>query len=54
MRVGVILFTVGLLVAFGAAGLLVLNVIESGPAAIIGIVGIGLIGAAAAARNPRR
>jgi hypothetical protein len=46
-----IVFVVGLLVALGAATLLVLNVIESGPAALIGIVGIGLIGASARARR---
>ena len=48
MRVSLVLFVVGLLVAFGAAGLLVLNVIESGPAAVVGILGIGLIGASGA------
>ena len=49
-----ILFAAGLLVALVAAGLLVLNVIESGPAAAIGIVGIGLIGASGAAAAGRR
>jgi len=44
----VALFVAGLLIALLAAGLLVLNVIESGPAAAFGIVGIGLIGAAGA------
>ena len=44
----VALFVAGLLIALIAAGLLVLDVIESGPAAAVGIVGIGLIGAAGA------
>ena len=44
----VALFVAGLLITLLAAGLLVLNVIESGPAAAFGIVGIGLIGAAGA------
>lgn len=42
----VALFVAGLLIALLAAGLLVANIIESGPAAILGIVGIGLIGGA--------
>ena len=37
------LFMVGLIIVISAAGLLVMNVIESGVAAMIGIVGIGLI-----------
>jgi len=53
-----VLFVVGLLIALLAAGLLLLNVIDSGPAAAFGIVGIGLIGAAgapiAAAASTRR
>jgi hypothetical protein len=40
-----ILFIVGIGIALAAAGLLLLNIIESGVAAMIGIVGIGLIGA---------
>jgi hypothetical protein len=40
-----ILFIVGLCIAIGAAALLFLDIIESGVAALIGIVGIGLIGA---------
>lgn len=54
----VALFVAGLLIALLAAGLLVLNVIESGPAAAFGIVGVcliggagGLIAAAAGARH---
>jgi hypothetical protein len=34
-----------LVIAIGVAGLLVMGVIESGVAAVIGIVGIGLIAA---------
>lgn len=41
------MFVAGLLVALAAAGLLLLNVIESGPAAAVGILGIGLIAASA-------
>ena len=39
------LFVLGLVIAVGAAILLVMNVIESGVAAMIGIIGIGLIAA---------
>ena len=39
------LFIVGLIIVISAAGLLVMRVIESGVAAMIGIVGIGLIAA---------
>lgn len=45
------MFAVGLLIALIAAALLVLNVIESGIAALVGIIGIGLI--AASARRTR-
>jgi len=38
-----ILFIAGLSIALTAAALLVLNIIESGVAAMIGIIGIGLI-----------
>jgi len=38
-----ILFIVGLCIALAAAGFLFLNIIESGVAAVIGILGIGLI-----------
>ena len=44
------LLVIGLLIALGAAALLFLGVIDSGPAALIGIVGIGVIGAAGATR----
>jgi hypothetical protein len=40
-----ILFIVGLCIALAAAALLFLNIIEAGVAAMIGILGIGLIGA---------
>jgi hypothetical protein len=53
MEMDRIFFVVGLLIALGAAALLVLDVIESGPAALIGIVGIGLIAASAQARRRR-
>ena len=38
-----ILFIVGLYIALAAAALLFLNILESGVAALIGILGIGLI-----------
>ena len=44
-NVNLSLFIVGLVIAIGAGGLLVMDVIESGVAAMIGIVGIGLIAA---------
>ena len=43
----------GLVIALVAAGLLFLGAIDPGPAALIGIVGIGLIGAGGAARAQR-
>jgi len=39
------LFTIGLLIVGVAAALLLMDIIESGVAALIGIVGIGLIAA---------
>jgi hypothetical protein len=48
-----VIFMAGLLVALGAAALLFLGFIESGPAAMIGIVGIGLL-SASAIRKPLR
>jgi len=45
------LFAAGILVALAAAGLLLLGVIESGPAAAFGILGIGLISAAGRGRR---
>lgn len=44
------LFVIGLLVVVVAASLLVLDVIESGVAALIGIVGIGLIAASGSSK----
>ena len=44
------LFVIGLLVVVVAAALLVLDVIESGVAALIGIVGIGLIAASGSSK----
>ena len=38
-----ILFMAGLSIALAAAALLFLNIIESGVAAMIGIIGLGLI-----------
>ena len=48
MKVNKTTFGLGLLIALTAAILLFFGVIESGVAAIIGIVGIGLIGASGA------
>ena len=45
MNVNKTMFGLGLLIALTAATLLFLGVIESGVAALIGIVGIGLIAA---------
>ena len=45
-----VLLAIGLLVAVGAATLLFLGLIDSGPAAPVGIVGIGLIAAAGGVR----
>ena len=42
------MFGLGLSIALGAAALLFFGVIESGVAAVIGIVGIGLIAASGA------
>lgn len=39
------LFIAGLVIVMGAAVLLVMNVIESGVAAMVGMIGIGLIAA---------
>ena len=48
MNINKITFGMGLLIALTAATLLFLGVIESGVAAAIGIVGIGLIGGSGA------
>ena len=45
MNINKTVFGLGLLIALGAATLLFLGVIESGVAAFIGIIGIGLIAA---------
>jgi hypothetical protein len=39
---------IGLLIAVIAAGLLFLGVIDAGPAALVGIIGLGLMGTSAA------
>ena len=44
-------FFIGLAICLIAAALLLLNVIESGIAALIGIVGIGLIATSAVAKK---
>lgn len=54
MSVNRIEFVLGLQIALGAALLLVLDVIESGPAAAIGILGIGLIAASGRGRRAQR
>jgi len=48
MNINKTLFGLGLLIALTAATLLFLGVIESGIAAVAGILGIGLIGASGA------
>lgn len=56
MKIIKALFGLGLLIALTAASLLFLGVIESGVAAVVGILGIGLIGASGAgfaARYPK-
>ena len=49
-----ILFIIGLVICGIAAGLLLLGAIESGVAALIGIVGIGLIGSSTVIFIPNR
>lgn len=53
-RAAILVLVVGVLLALAAAGLLFLGVIDSGPAALIGIVGIGLIATSAAMRSRPR
>lgn len=48
MKINKTLFGLGLLIALTAAALLFLGVIESGVAAVVGVLGIGLIGASGA------
>ena len=45
MNINMTMFGLGLLIALGAATLLFLGLIESGVAAAIGMLGIGLIAA---------
>ena len=45
MKANKTMFVLGLLIVFSAVALLLLNIIESGVAAAIGILGIGLIAA---------
>jgi hypothetical protein len=53
MHMNKILFMVGLYIAFAASALLFLNIIESGVAAVIGILGIGLIAASGSSKIKR-
>lgn len=53
MKKQTLVLGVGLLVALTAAALLFLGVIDPGPAALFGIVGLGLIGTSAAMRAAR-
>ena len=48
MKISMIIFGVGLSIALSAAALLFFGYIESGIAAMVGIVGIALIGASGA------
>jgi hypothetical protein len=49
-----ILFIIGLVICGIAAGLLSLGAIESGIAALIGVLGIGLIGSSAVVFTPNK
>ncbi len=53
VRTHTIMLVGGLVIALVAALLLFLGVIESGPAALVGIVGIGLIAGSVPLRNAR-
>ena len=53
MRTHTIMLVAGLAIALAAALLLFLGAIDSGPAGLIGIVGIGLIGGSVGVRNAR-
>lgn len=53
MTIATYLLVAGLLIALGAASLLFIGAIDSGPAALVGIVGVGLIGAGGAIRAGR-
>ena len=54
MNINKTLFGLGLLIAFIAATLLVLGLIESGVAAAIGMLGIGLIAASGRGRRVKQ
>jgi len=49
-----ILFIIGLAICGTASGLLLMGAIESGVAALVGIVGIGLIGSSAVIFTPNK
>ncbi|MBE0518135.1 MAG: hypothetical protein IH630_02775 [Thermoplasmata archaeon] len=49
-----ILFITGLVICGIAGGLLLMGKIESGVAALVGVVGIGLIGSSAAIFTPNK
>ena len=51
MKANKIMFGLGLLIVFIAAALLLLDVIQSGVAAAIGILGIGLIATSGISRS---
>ena len=51
LNTNIILFIIGLAICLIAAGLLFLGMIESGVAAVIGIIGIGLLGSSAIIRK---
>jgi hypothetical protein len=53
MGIDTVLLVIGLLIALGAAALLFLGLLDSGPATLVGIVGIGLVAAAGAVRAGR-
>ena len=54
MKANKTMFVLGLLIVFSAAALLLLDVIESGVAAAIGILGIGLIAASGRTNTKRK
>jgi len=54
MKANKTMFVLGLLVVLIAAALLLLNVIDSGVAAAIGILGIGLIAASGNSNRKRK
>ena len=54
MKANKVMFGLGLLIVFTAAALLLLNVVESGVAAAIGILGIGLIAASGRSNMKRK